>query len=118
MLALLRTVALDVVVCLSQLFDFYLYTVYSLFAPPVRTDATRQWHGPAVCTRYTAAREARATSGARLSGRGARFLGLCTGSDQHGSSPVPKTPPCADPLVRNQTTHYGCYAQKALRLGS
>ncbi|KAF0304932.1 Syndetin [Amphibalanus amphitrite] len=34
MMALLRTVALDVVVCLSQLFDFYLYTVYSLFAPP------------------------------------------------------------------------------------
>ena len=35
MMALLRTVALDVVVCLSQLFDFYLYTVYSLFSPPV-----------------------------------------------------------------------------------
>jgi hypothetical protein len=32
MIEMLKPIAFDVIICMTQLFDYYLYTVYSLFA--------------------------------------------------------------------------------------
>lgn len=32
MIEMLKPIAFDVVLCMTQLFDYYLYTIYSLFA--------------------------------------------------------------------------------------
>ena len=32
MIEMLKPIAFDVIICMTQLFDYYLYTVYTLFA--------------------------------------------------------------------------------------
>lgn len=32
MIEMLKPIAFDVIICMTQLFDYYLYTIYTLFA--------------------------------------------------------------------------------------